>query len=56
MEDENQPKNNDLKILVLLLFILVALGALIWFFGWHVNQGEIIKQNEPRVIYTNVSQ
>jgi hypothetical protein len=55
MDEENQPKNNDLKILLLFIFILAAIVGAVWFFGWKVNQGEIIKQEKPTIIYTNVN-
>lgn len=47
MDEENNQKDNDWKILLLFLFILAAIVGAVWFFGWRVNQGEIIRQEKP---------
>ncbi|MFH1193980.1 MAG: hypothetical protein V1661_03220 [bacterium] len=39
MDEENNQKDNDWKILLLFLFILAAIVGAVWFFGWKVNQG-----------------
>jgi len=53
MDEENQNKNNDLKIFLLFLFILAVIAGAVWYFGWKTNQGTIINQEQP--IYTNVN-
>jgi len=55
-DEEGQNKNSDLKTLIIFVIILAAIVAVIWFFGWRANQGQIIKEEKPTIIYTNVSQ
>ena len=35
-------KNEDLKLLIILIIIMLLIGGIVWFFGWRVEQGEII--------------
>ncbi len=53
--EEQQEKNSDLKTLLVFIFILVAIVGAVWFFGWRANQFDVIKQEEPTIIYTNVN-
>lgn len=55
MEEEPRYKSHDLRTLLILIFILVAIAGVVWFFGWGAYQFDIIKQGEPIIIYTNVS-
>mgnify|MGYP004201706449 CR=1 FL=1 len=35
-------KNDDFKLLIILIFVALIIGGVVWFFGWRVERGEII--------------